>query len=197
MPVGFKGITGFKTLFDGWNRFHRVSAELVDGASGNTTIITHSVEDHGDGVGILPFDPARGIVLLVRQMRMPAAFAGHDPMVLESPAGGSDGDIPEVAARRELAEEVGIENCELDYVGTGYPMPGISTELTHLYLARFDASHITSSGGGLADEGEHIEIIEMPITGLIPAISNGTLKCMRTIALTYALKDRHPELFRI
>jgi nudix-type nucleoside diphosphatase (YffH/AdpP family) len=195
MPVSFKGITAIQTLFDGWNRFHRATAELVDETSGVITTVTHSVEEHGDGVGILPFDRKRGIVLMVRQMRMPAAFAGHDPMVLEAPAGGTDGDAPEVAARRELSEEVGIENCDLEYIGTGYPMPGISTELTHLFLARFDKSQITASGGGLAEEGEHIEVVEMAIHELIPAIKSGSLKCMRTIALTYALKDRHPELF--
>jgi nudix-type nucleoside diphosphatase (YffH/AdpP family) len=195
MPVSFKGITNIKTLFDGWNRFHRVTAELVDDTTGLSTSVTHSVEDHGDGVGILPFDPKRGIVLMVRQMRMPAAFAGLEPLVLESPAGGTGGEIPEIAARRELAEEVGIEQCGLEYVGTGYPMPGISTELTHLFLACFDKSQITASGGGLAEEDEHIEVVEMAIHELIPAIKSGSLKCMRTIALTYALKDRHPELF--
>jgi nudix-type nucleoside diphosphatase (YffH/AdpP family) len=195
MAISFKGITSFKTLFDGWNRFHRVSAELLDTDTGAISTVTHSVEEHGDGVGILPFDPARGLVLMVRQMRMPAAFAGHDPMVLEAPAGGCDGHAPEIAARRELAEEVGIEGCALEYVGTGYPMPGVSTELTHLFLARFEASQMTASGGGLVDEGEHIEVVEMAIKDLLPAIQSGALKCMRTIALTYALKDRHPELF--
>jgi hypothetical protein len=36
----------------------------------------------------------------------------------------------------------------------------------------------------------------MAIKGLNPAISNRSLKHLQTIALTYSLNDRRPELFR-
>jgi nudix-type nucleoside diphosphatase (YffH/AdpP family) len=195
MTMKLRAILNVKTLYDGWNRFHRVTADIANAETNEVLTITHSVEDHGDGVGILPFDPAQKIVLLVRQVRLPVGFAHRESYLLESPAGGTGGESPEIAARRELEEEVGIINCTLMRLGAGYPMPGISTELTYLYLAEFDSSQTQAKGGGLAEEGEHIEIVRFPIQQLIPAIKASEIQCLRTIALTYALKDSRPELF--
>jgi hypothetical protein len=74
-------------------------------------------------------------------------------------------------------------------------MPGVSTELTFLYLAEFDERGRSEKGGGLANEGEYIEVVEFLIADLIPAIKDGRINCLRTIALAYALKDIRPELF--
>jgi hypothetical protein len=33
------------------------------------------VEDHGDSVGVLPYDPARRVATLVRELRVPVLLA--------------------------------------------------------------------------------------------------------------------------
>jgi nudix-type nucleoside diphosphatase (YffH/AdpP family) len=195
MPPRFVAIEAVKTLFDGWNAFHRVTIRLADSAGVEQTV-THSVEAHGEGVAILPYDPERRVALLVKQLRTPIAFAYGDGVTLEIPAGGRGGDLPLDAARRELIEEVGVTPKDLELIGAGYPMPGVSTELTHLYLAAFSPADRTHAGGGVHVEGEAIEIVEMPLRELGTAITDGRIKDLKAITLYYALKDRRPDLFR-
>lgn len=56
--------------------------------------------------------------------------------LLEAPAGTlKEGEDPEEAAKRELAEEAGLYADELAEVGRGYVSPGYSTEFLKLYIA--------------------------------------------------------------
>lgn len=195
MPLRLISIETVKTLFDGWNAFHRVTVKLAD-ANGHESTVTHSVEAHGEGVAVLPYDPARRIALLVRQLRTPVAFAYADGVTLEVPCGGRGEASPIEAARRELLEEAGIAPLALDLIGAGYPMPGVSTELTHLYLASFSVSdRVQGLGGGVHADGEVMDVIEMPLVELEMAIRDGRMKDLKAIALFYALKDRRPDLF--
>lgn len=188
-------IESVTTLFDGWNAFHRVTIRVAD-ADGNETSVTHSVEAHGEGVAILAYDPDRRIALLVRQMRTPVAFAYGNGVTLEVPAGGRGDDTPEAAARRELLEEVGVAPETLELVGAGFPMPGVSTELTHLFLAAFqDHDRVRGEGGGVHAEGEFLDIVEIPLQELETAIRDGRVKDLKAITLLYALKDLRPDLF--
>jgi hypothetical protein len=43
--------------------------------------------DRGHGAVILPYDPERGTVLLVRQFRLPAYVSGHPEPLIEACAG--------------------------------------------------------------------------------------------------------------
>lgn len=187
------GIDRVKTLFDGWNRFHRVTIRLANASDAEHTV-THSVEDHGEGVAILPYDPVRRVVLLVRQLRTPIAFGYGDGVTLEAPAGGRGDEPPLDAAKRELREEVGIASDFLEPIGAGYPMPGVSTELTHLYLAAFQPHERIDAGGGISAEGESMEIVEMPMSEMACAIADGRIKDLKAITLYYALRVRYPEL---
>lgn len=192
----FLGIETVSTLFNGWNAFHRVTIKLAD-AAGTVTTVTHSVEAHGEGVAVLPYDPDRRVAVLVRQLRTPLAFAYGDGMSVEVPCGGRGDDEPEQAARRELFEEAGLKPKVFDRVGAGFPMPGVSTELTHLYLAAFsEADRVQGAGGGIHAEGEMISVVEMPLLELESAIRDGHVRDLKAITLFYALKDRRPELFR-
>lgn len=194
MQFRLVGIDAIKTLFDGWNRFHRVTIRLAN-ASDIEHTVTHSVEDHGEGVAILPYDPVRRVALLVRQVRTPVAFGYGDGITLEVPAGGRGEEAPLEAAKRELREEVGVESGALEPIGAGYPMPGVSTELTHLYLAAFEPHERVDAGGGVVAEGESVEIVEMPLSELEDAIADSRIKDLKAITLYYALRVRHPELF--
>ena len=41
--------------------------------------------------------------------------------------------------------------------------PGAVTEKLHFFVAEYEPSMRVSAGGGLADEGEEIEVLELPI----------------------------------
>jgi ADP-ribose pyrophosphatase len=57
--------------------------------------------------------------------------------LLEIPAGTLDpGESPELAARRELAEETGYRARSWKKLAEFFPSPGVLSERTHLYLAR-------------------------------------------------------------
>ena len=57
--------------------------------------------DRGHAAVILPFDPDRKTVLLVRQFRLPAYLFDGDGHIIEACAGLLDGNDPADCARRE------------------------------------------------------------------------------------------------
>ena len=65
------------------------------------------VFDIGDAAAVLPYDAARGTVLLLRQFRLPAYMSGKGGFLVEACAGKLDGDDPATCARRETEEELG------------------------------------------------------------------------------------------
>jgi nudix-type nucleoside diphosphatase (YffH/AdpP family) len=179
-----------ETVFSGWNRMHLVTARTRGGAE-----IRRSVEDHGQAVAVLPYDPTRRVAILVRQLRPPMLFAGAEPITLEAPAGMLDDPEPEACARREAMEEAGLRLTTLDKVGAMAPMPGVSTELIHLFLAPFGAADRVGEGGGLGEEVEEIEVVEVALAELAALVDSGSLLDMKTVVLVEALRRRQPALF--
>lgn len=86
---------------------------------------------HPGAVAVVPVHDD-GTVTLVRQMR-PAVWRS----LLEAPAGTRDvdGEPPEETARRELAEEAGLVADRVELLGRVYNSPGVSDQLTLIYLA--------------------------------------------------------------
>jgi ADP-ribose pyrophosphatase len=73
-----------------------------------------------------------GAVILIRQYR----YAG-DGYIWEVPAGTlQPGEVPAACARRELAEEAGVEASEVVPLGSILTTPGFCDERIHLFLAR-------------------------------------------------------------
>jgi nudix-type nucleoside diphosphatase (YffH/AdpP family) len=177
-------------IHDGWSTFSVARFRLPGGA-----VVNREVEDHGRAVCVLPYDPERRVAVLVRQFR-PAVFveAGQVSLV-EAPAGLLDEDNPEEGARREALEEVGISLGALEFVVSGWSMPGISTERMDFYLAPFRAADRTHDGGGLAEEHEAITILEVPLAELDRQLAAGEVNDVKTLVLVQALRLRHPALF--
>jgi ADP-ribose pyrophosphatase len=103
----------------------RVHFRLPDGRERDYDLVQHV-----DAVTILPVDE-QGQVHLVRQYRI-----GAEQEMLELPAGVMDpGEEAEVAARRELREEIGKDCGELLRLGGFFMAAGYSTEYMHVFLA--------------------------------------------------------------
>jgi nudix-type nucleoside diphosphatase (YffH/AdpP family) len=140
--------------------------------------------DRGNGATILLYDPGRRTVLLTRQFRFPAYVNGHpDGMLIEAAAGLLDDDDPETAIRREASEELGVTVGALQHVFDAYMSPGSVTERVHYYAAPFQAADRTGDGGGLADDGEDIEVLEIGFRDALEMTADGRIADGKTIML--------------
>jgi len=183
-------IISIETKYSGWARFLVVSVRLPDGQ-----LIKREIEDHGNAVAVLAFDPERKMAALVRQFRAPPFFSLGQEHTLEAIAGIIDDVDSITAARREALEETGLRLQSLERVATVWSMPGISTERMTLFLAAYVQADRVAAGGGIAAEQENITVVEMELGKLAEMMDAGEVVDMKTLALVQALKIRHPELF--
>lgn len=180
-----------RVVHDGWSRFRIVRVRAADG-----TVLQREVEDHGPAVAVLPYDPERRVALLVTQMRPPIMVATGETALTEAPAGLlEEGEDPAECARREAMEEAGLRLGTLEPLGALWPMPGLSTERMHLFLAAYTQTDRLAEGGGLADEHEDIVVEERSLASLVAAMDAGTLTDMKTVVLLLQLRHRRPDLF--
>jgi nudix-type nucleoside diphosphatase (YffH/AdpP family) len=115
----------------------------------------------GKAVAALVYDTVRQVYVLTRQFRI-----GPEAEMLEIAAGMIDRDeAPETAVRREIHEELGYEIDKLEEIVCIWPSPGTSSEEITVYYA--EVSHRSGDGGGLAEEHENIEMVEMSWEALV------------------------------
>ncbi len=179
-----------ETLYKGWGTYLLATVRFADGS-----VRRHQIDDHGSAVCVLPYDPARKVAVLVRQVRPNVLFAGGDPNLLEVPGGIIESDDVEACGRRELLEEAGIEAEKLEHLVTVWATPGVSTEAIHLYTAPFTPASRVSKGGGVAAEGENIAVLELPLSELARMADSGELPDLKTFAAVQTLRLRKPGLF--
>ena len=156
-------------------------------SDGTWTTQHRETYDRGNGATVLLYDLPRRRVVLTRQFRYTAYVNGHpDGMLLEAPAGLLDEDAPETAIRRETTEETGVEIGEVEHLLDAYMSPGSVTEKLHFFAAPY-AGPPTVSRAGLADEGEHIEVVELTIDDAIAAIGAEIVDAKTILLLQWAV----------
>jgi nudix-type nucleoside diphosphatase (YffH/AdpP family) len=139
--------------------------------------------DRGQAAALLPYNRARRTVILVRQFRYPAFVAGHDDLLVEVAAGLLDNASPEERIRLEAEEETGYRLHDVHKVFEAFMSPGAVTEKIHFFVAEYEPQMRISAGGGLADEGEEIEVLELGIDEALAMISDGRVVDAKTIML--------------
>ena len=176
-------VRDIQLLSDNWYTLHTTTFEY-QGADGAWSTQSRETYDRGNGATILLYDVGRRTVLLTAQFRYPVYVNGHpDGMLLETAAGLLDDDDPETAIRREAIEETGHRVGEVTHVFDAYMSPGSVTERLHFYAAPYDASTREHAGGGLVEEGEHIELVELDIDLALGMIERGGILDAKTIML--------------
>jgi GDP-mannose pyrophosphatase NudK len=173
-----------KLLSDNWYHLHRVTFDYT-GSNGRTNRLNREVYDRGNGATILLYDPRRDVVVLVRQFRMPAYLNGHSGWLIETPAGLLDGDHPEEAIRREAIEETGYQVRDVRFLFKCFMSPGAVTELVHFFVASIDIEDRVSDGGGLDEENEDIEVLEVKLSDALTMIETGEICDGKTIMLLH------------
>lgn len=128
---------------------------------------TREVVEHPGAVGIVALDE-RERVVLIKQYRHPVGEA-----LWELPAGLLDvADEPATeAAKRELAEEVGLTAARWDLLIDAYSTPGMSDEAVRIYLAR----ELTESGQAHESEDEEadLEVDRVPLDEAVVRVASG------------------------
>jgi ADP-ribose pyrophosphatase len=130
-------------------------------------VVERDLVEHPGSVAILAHDGE--VVHLVRQ---PREVVGEDAM-LEIPAGTIDaGESPLECAKRELAEEVGLEAESWTELQVIYPSPGYTDERETIFEA-------TGLGECAAepDEDERIEVVRLPVSEIeasLPELRDAT-----------------------
>jgi nudix-type nucleoside diphosphatase (YffH/AdpP family) len=160
-----------KTVFD----FRR--------ADGSWQRQTRETYDRGNGAVVLPYDPVAGRVILIRQFRFPAFVSGCDELMIEAPAGLLDAAAPEERIRAELEEEAGLRVREVERIWDVFMSPGSVTERLFFFVARYDSSHRAGTGGGIAAEGEDIEVLDLAFAEALQMTRDGRIRDAKTIML--------------
>jgi nudix-type nucleoside diphosphatase (YffH/AdpP family) len=144
---------------------------------------------------VLLHDPIADTVVLVRQFRLGTFLNGDPYLVLETAAGSVEGDDPEESAKREAIEETGYRPTDLRLVCIAYGQPGAVTEKVSLFIGHYQTGNAVAAGGGLEEEGEDIEVVELPFRQALSMIASGEIIDMKTIILlqALALERYHPN----
>src|SRR5256885_10531213 len=81
---------------------------------GMSDVISREVFERGQAGAVLPYDPARDEVVLIRQFRAGSYVAGHHPFTWEAVAGIIEvNETAEAMIRREAVEEAGLQIGEV------------------------------------------------------------------------------------
>jgi len=137
-----------------------------------------------DGVAVLLINQQKQTVILIRQLRIATVLNGNTTgMLIEACAGLLDENDPEIGIKREIEEETGYKVPEVKKIFEMYTSPGAITERIHYFIASYDESMKVSSGGGLDEEKEDIEVIEMPFKEAYRKLMLGEIKDAKTAIL--------------
>jgi nudix-type nucleoside diphosphatase, YffH/AdpP family len=175
-------LVGTETLSEDWGRLSRVTFDYRR-ADGRWQRLVRENYDHGNAAAILLHDPRRDTVLLVRQFRYPALANGDPAFLLECCAGMLDGDSPEAAIAREALEETGHRPLNARHVADVYMSPGSLQERVSLFLGEYGPDTGHGPGGGLEEEGEEIELVELPRAEAMAMIAEGRIVDGKTVIL--------------
>ena len=152
-------------------------------ANGEWQTQSRETFDRGNAATLLPYNLAQRTVVLVRQFRYPAYVNGWDDLLIEAAAGLLDNETPEIRIRAEVEEETGYRLAEVRKVFEAFMSPGAVTEKIHFFVAEYESKMRVGSGGGLASEGEDIEVLELPIDQALAMIGDGRIADAKTIML--------------
>ena len=180
-------IVGVTTLLEGWSKVIRVVYRQLR-RDGSRQFQDRDLLDRGDGVTVLLYNKTKGTVLLLKQPRIVATMRGHSSgEMIEACNGLIEDEHPMECARREVLQETGHQPIDIVPVAQVYACPGGSLEIVHLFFAQYSDSTQVESGGGLHDEGEDIELSEVPFEQAMRWIDDGVIQDGRTIlALQFA-----------
>lgn len=172
-----------EVLSDNWYVLKKVTYQFLQ-RDGTWQTQSREAYDRGNGATILLYNTEHKTVVLTRQFRLPSFINGNpDGMLIEACAGLLDADNAEDCIKRETEEETGYKIAEVRKIFEAYMSPGSVTELVHFFVAEYTKAMKVQTGGGLAEEEEHIDVLELPLHEALHMIDTGEIKDGKTIML--------------
>lgn len=178
-------------LSDNWYTLKKVTF-TIQKKDGTFEQQSREAYDRGNGAVILLYNKKEETVILTRQFRLPTFINGNaSGMMIEACAGLLDNDNPEDCIRRESEEETGYKISHIEKIFEAYMSPGSVTEILHFFIAEYSAEMRINDGGGLADEGENIEVLEVAFGEALKMIDSGEIRDAKTIMLLQHLRIKN------
>lgn len=170
-------------LSDNWYTLRKVEYRY-ESSDGTWSTQRREAYDRGNGATVLLIDWTRETILLTRQFRICTYLNGHaDGMFIETAAGLLDDDDAETAIRREAQEETGTVIDSITPLFDLYMSPGSVTERVAFFVAEYTSANRVTEGGGLDEEGEDIEVLEVTLDDALNQISAGVICDAKTVLL--------------
>ncbi|WP_282089996.1 GDP-mannose pyrophosphatase NudK [Aquimarina algiphila] len=176
-------ITKTEVLSNNWYTLNKVTYEYQNK---NGEWETHSREayDRGNGAVILLYNTNTRKIILTKQFRLPTYVNGNENgMMIEACAGLLDQDNAEDCIRKETEEETGYKISKVKKIFESYMSPGSVTEILYFFIAEYTKEMKVSDGGGLSEEQENIEVLELDFDTAYKMIYSGEIKDGKTIML--------------
>jgi nudix-type nucleoside diphosphatase (YffH/AdpP family) len=171
-----------RILHKGWSRLTQATFEFRRHDGTWQTQVRDNF-DCGHGSTILLYNLEQRTVILIRQFRYSVWSDGYDSLLIETPAGLLDDAAPQVRIREEAEEETGYRVDNVRKVFEAYVSPGAVAQKIFCFVGAYTHDDRVSEGGGLASEGEDIEVLEMDFDEACAMIADGGIRDAKTIML--------------
>jgi GDP-mannose pyrophosphatase NudK len=170
-------------LSQNWYKLYKYKFELTD-KKGNKYIQEREAYDRGNGATILLYNKQNKTVILTSQFRLPSYVNGNAKgTLIEACAGLLDQDNPEDCIRRETEEETGYRISKVEKIYEAYMSPGSVTEILYFFIGEYSKDQKVNEGGGVDDEQENIDVLELKFADAWNMIKTGEIKDAKTIML--------------
>jgi nudix-type nucleoside diphosphatase (YffH/AdpP family) len=176
-----------QALYEGWGKLTKLTFDTTD-EKGKSREHQNELYNTGNGVAVLLYNSKKKTVLLIRQFRVATVRNGNpEGLNIEVCAGKVDDLSADETIIKEIWEETGYRVNGALQIMSVYPSPGAYTERLELYIAEYQDEDRKGEGGGLKDEGEDIEVMELPFDEALSMVHKGIIRdCKTIILLQYA-----------
>lgn len=175
-------IRSTQVLSDNWYILRKTTFDFRR-KDGTWQTLSRETYDRGNGATILLYNVDKKTVILTRQFRFPAFVNEHDGMLIEACAGLLDRADPEACIRKETEEETGYRVTHVRKVFEAFMSPGSVTERLYFFVGEYSMNDKIDDGGGLKEEGEEIDVLEMTLDRALALIDSGEIIDGKTIML--------------
>lgn len=177
------GIVNIETLSGDFHSLKKYSFDFQR-RNGQRQRQTREVYDTGGGATVLLYNRTHRTVVLTRQFRLPVCLDGKDDgMLVETPAGMLENETPDERIRDEIEEETGYCIEQVTKIFEVYMSPASVREKVYFFIAEYRPDRRKDAGGGVASEGEDIEVLELPFGQAYDMMASGEIMDAKNMLL--------------
>lgn len=169
-------------LSDDWYSLKKYTVDYQR-TDGTHQTFSREVYNKGDGVTVFLYNRAQQSIILTRQFRLPLKIQGDSGVLIETAAGLLEEEDPITRIRAEIEEETGYRIQQVSKIFDAWMSPGAVTEKLHFFIAEYSHHDRINAGGGIVEEGEDIEVLELPFQHAVAMMQQGEINDAKTIML--------------